>query len=100
MNTNSNITDVSVELDKLYGKVGTPERELFRREAYTYCMGQIIHDARKSEKVTQKELASRVGSSKSYISKIENGAVEPGVGTFYRIIHSLGLRIEIVKQVV
>jgi DNA-binding XRE family transcriptional regulator len=100
MKANSNITDISVELDKLYGRVGSPERESFRREAYAYCMGQIIHDARKSEKVTQKELASRVGSSKSYISKIENGAIEPGVGTFYRIINSLGLRIEIVKSVV
>ncbi|MGV8136109.1 MAG: helix-turn-helix domain-containing protein [Mangrovibacterium sp.] len=48
--------------------------------------------------VTQQELASRIGTSKSYISKIEKGLVEPGVGTFYRIMNSLGLRIEIVKQ--
>jgi DNA-binding XRE family transcriptional regulator len=98
MKANNNITDISLELDNLYGKVGTPEREAFRREAYAYLMGQIIHDARKSEKVTQQELASRIGTSKSYISKIEKGLVEPGVGTFYRIMTSLGLRIEIVKQ--
>jgi hypothetical protein len=29
-------------IDDLYGKVGTPEREEFRREAYAYCMGQVI----------------------------------------------------------
>ena len=57
-------------MDALYGKDGTPEREQFRREAYSYYMGQILHDARKSEKITQKELAMRVGVDKSYISKI------------------------------
>jgi DNA-binding XRE family transcriptional regulator len=99
MKANSNITDVSLEMDNLYGKVGTPERDAFRREAYAYCMGQVIRDARKSEKITQGELANRIGADKAYVSKIEKGLVEPGVGTFYRIIEALGLRIDIVKPV-
>jgi len=86
-------------MDNLYGKEGTPEREAFRREAYAWYMGQLIYDARKNEKVTQQELASRIGLNKSYISKIENGSIEPGVGTFYRIIEALGLRVDIVKTV-
>jgi transcriptional regulator with XRE-family HTH domain len=86
-------------MDSLYGKVGTPERNEFRREAYAYCMGQIINDARKSEKITQAELAQRIGTDKAYISKVEKGIIEPGVGTFYRIIDALGLRVEIVKPV-
>jgi DNA-binding XRE family transcriptional regulator len=94
---NHQIADYDAVLDNEYGKVGTPERESFRREAYAWYMGQLLHDARKSEKVTQQELASRIGSSKSYISKIENGAIEPGVGTFYRIIEALGLRVDIVR---
>ena len=96
MNTNE-IRSISEEMDNLYGKVGTPEREAFRREAYAWYMSQILHDARKSEKITQQELASRIGLNKSYISKIENGSIEPGIGTFYRIIDALGLRIDIVK---
>ena len=99
MQVNNDIIDVSLEMDNLFGKVGTPERNAFRREAYAYCMGQIIHDARKNEKVTQNELAERIGTDKSYISKIEKGVVEPSVGTFYRIIDALGLRVEIVKPV-
>jgi transcriptional regulator with XRE-family HTH domain len=62
-------------------------------------MGQIIHDARKDEKVTQKELAARIGIDKSYLSKIEKGVIEPSIGTFYSIINALGLRMEITKQV-
>ena len=86
-------------MDAKYGKVGTPEREQFRKEAYNYCMGQIICDARRNEKITQKELATRIGVEKSYISKIENGNIDPGIGTFFRIIDALGLRIDIVKPV-
>jgi len=95
----SKIRSISEEMNNLYGKVGTPEREQFRREAYAYCMGQVILDARKSEKVTQTELAKRIGANKSYISRIENGDIEPSVGTFYRIMDSLGLRIEITKPI-
>jgi hypothetical protein len=39
MEAKNDITDISLELDNLYGKVGTPEREQFRREAYAYCNG-------------------------------------------------------------
>jgi transcriptional regulator with XRE-family HTH domain len=85
-------------MDQLYGKEGSPERENFKKEAYNYCMGQLIHEARKEEKVTQLELAKRIGVDKSYISRIEKGLIEPGVGTFYRIINALGLKIEISKQ--
>ena len=99
MQANSDIRDVSAELDALYGKVGTPERDQFRREAYAYYMGQILQDARKSEKVTQKELASRVGVDKSYISKIEKGIIEPGIAMFYRIVSELGFSLELNRRI-
>ncbi len=91
------IYDVDAWMDEQYGKVGSPEREEFRKEAYAYCVGQIIHDARKQEKMTQTELAQKIGTNKSYISKIENGTIEPGVGLFLRILDALGLRFDIVK---
>ena len=86
-------------MNEKFGQVGSEEREQFRRDAYAYCMGQVIYEARKNEKITQSELAARIGSSKSYISRIEKGLIEPSVGTFYRIMDALGLRIEIVKPV-
>lgn len=85
-------------MDVEFGAVGTPEREVFRREAYAYYMGQLICEARKKEKITQSELAHRIGSSKSYISKVENGSIECGIAIFYQIIQALGLRLELVKQ--
>ena len=83
-------------LDSLYGKEGTQERALFRKEAYSYYTGQIIEQARKEAKMTQTELAEKVGSSKSYISRVETGRTEPKVSTFYRIASALGRSVELV----
>ena len=99
MKTNPDLNSMDEVLDGLYGAVGTPERENFRREAYAYCVGQLIHDTRKQEKVTQEVLAKRVGTDKSYISKVEKGVIEPGASMFYRIIEALGMKIEIVKPI-
>ncbi len=93
------IYSVDAWLDEEYGAEGTAEREEFRREAYAYCVGQMIQDTRKQEKVTQKELAERVGTNKSYISKIENGVVEPSASLFLRIISALNMQFEIVKPI-
>lgn len=84
-------------LNEKYGKEGTPEREQFNKEAYAYCVGQIILDARKKERMTQAVLAQKVGTDKTYISRIEKGAVEPGVGLFFRIMNALGLKVEIAR---
>ena len=93
MSTKNNmLTDISAELDKEFGAPGTPEREKFDEEAYAFYTGQILLDARREAKVTQSELAKRINATKSYISRIESGAINPSVGTFYRIINALGLK--------
>ena len=86
-------------LDNLYGKEGSAERELFKKEAYSYYTGQIIEQARKEAKMTQSELAAKVGSNKSYISRIETGRTEPKVSTFYRIASALGRSVELTPAI-
>jgi len=56
-------------------------------------------DARKEAGMTQAELAERIHASKSYIFRIERGDLTPSVGTFYRIIAALGLRVDIVRPI-
>jgi DNA-binding XRE family transcriptional regulator len=98
MQTNNHkIEDYDLVLDAKYGKEGTPERAQFEQEAKAFYASQILLQARKEAKMTQSELAKRAGTTKSYISKIENGVIEPGVGLFFRLISSLGLRIDISK---
>ena len=98
METNNHqIVDYDAVLDAKFGKEGTPERAKAENEAYAFYTGQIIVEARKEAKMTQSELAKKVGTNKSYISKIEHGLIEPGVGLFLRIINALGLKFDIVK---
>lgn len=90
-----NYPTVNESLDLEYGKVGTASREKFTIQAHAYYTGQLIEDARKNAHLTQDELANRIGSNKSYISRIENGKTEPKVSTFYRIAAALGLSIDL-----
>jgi ribosome-binding protein aMBF1 (putative translation factor) len=98
MNTKENmIQDYDVVLDSLYGKEGTPERAQFEEKAYAFYTGTILRDARKEAKISQVELAERTQTTKSYISRIENGGIIPSVAVFYKMIAALGMEIKITK---
>ena len=76
MQTNNHkIVDYDLVLDAKFGKEGTPERIQAEEAAYSFYSGQILQKARKEAKVTQEELARRTNTTKSYISKIENGVI-------------------------
>ena len=92
---NNMLTDISAELEKEFGKQGTPERAMLDEEAYAFYTSQILLDARKNARLTQEELARRIGANKSYISRIEKGTTVPSVATFYRIVNALGLTVDL-----
>ena len=99
MHTNNHmITNISEQLEKEFGKHGTPERAKFDEEAYAFYTSQILLEVRKESRLTQGELAKRIGVDKSYISRIERGITVPSVATFYRIISALGRSVEIVPK--
>jgi DNA-binding XRE family transcriptional regulator len=96
MNTNNHlITNISEELAKEFGAHGTPERAKFDEEAYAFYTSQILLETRKEARLTQEELAKRIGADKSYISRIERGITVPSVATFYRIASALGRSVEL-----
>lgn len=98
MNTKeSMIQNYDAVLDARYGKEGSSERLKFEEDAYAYYTGLILRDARKEAKVSQAELARRTNTTKSYISRIENGVITPSVAVFYRMVAALGMSVAIVK---
>lgn len=100
METNNHqIVDYDMVLDAKFGKEGTLERTKAEDDAYAFYASQILLDARKEAKVTQAELASRIGVNKSYISRIEKGITVPSVATFYRIVNALGLTVSLTRAV-
>ena len=82
----NNITTFEQLLENKYGTRGTPEREVYEEAYESFKIGVMIEEARKKRNMTQEELALRSGTSKSYISRIENNASDIRLSTLMRII--------------
>ena len=76
--------------DKNYGKIGTTKRNELEAGYENFKIGALIHEARLEKGLTQEELAKKVGTTKSYISKIENNIKEVRLSTLQKIVE-LGL---------
>jgi HTH-type transcriptional regulator/antitoxin HipB len=77
-------------LDVKYGKQGEQSRDVWEQEYEAFKIGVIIHELRKKKNLTQQQLADKCGTTKSYISRIENDASDIRLSTLMRII-KLGL---------
>ena len=80
------LTSFDDHLDQQYGKKGSPTRDKFEQEFEAFKIGVLIQEARKKKHLTQEELANRVGTTKNYISRIENDASDIRLSTLMRII--------------
>lgn len=83
-------------LDIKYGKIGTEKRDEFEEKAQYFVISEMLKDARKEAHLTQEQLAEKVGTKKSYISRLENGKCDIQLSTLYRIFEfGLGKRINL-----
>jgi HTH-type transcriptional regulator/antitoxin HipB len=83
-------------LDIKYGKVGTPKRDKFEEKAQYFIISAMLKEARREAHLTQEQLAQKVGTKKSYISRLENGKCDIQLSTLYRIFEDgLGKRISL-----
>lgn len=83
-------------LDVEYGKVGTPERSTFEEESLQFVISEMIRHARKEAHLTQQALAEKIGTKKSYISKIESGRSDINITTLVRIVEDgLGRKLQL-----
>ncbi len=87
------IYDVDAWIDEGIGAPGTEQRKKAEELAIAEFNAQLLLDARKEAKVTQAELAKRVGVDKAYISRVERGMTIPSITTFSRIAAALGFTV-------
>lgn len=85
---NSDLTTLNQFKDKNYGKRGTLKRENLETGYESFKIGALIQNARIEKSMTQEELAQKVGTTKSYISKIENNLKEVRISTLQKIIET------------
>ena len=83
-------------LELKYGKIGTGKRDVFEEKAQYFVISELLKEARKEANMTQEQLAIKVGSKKSYISRLENGKCDIQLSTLYKIFEfGLGKRVNI-----
>lgn len=83
---NKNLTTLEEFKEKNYGKIGTKERDELETGYENFKIGALIQDTRLEMGMTQEQLAQKVGTSKSYISKIENNIKEARISTLQKIV--------------
>jgi ribosome-binding protein aMBF1 (putative translation factor) len=86
----NNTKTLSEFKDKHYGKTGTEKRDELEAGYEQFKLGALIHEARLEKGMTQEQLAIKCGTTKSYISRIENNVKEVRLSTLQKIVE-LGL---------
>ena len=80
------------QLDEDYGKPGTQKRDEFHVEALSWYYGQLLRDRRRELKMTQREVAEKLGREQSYIARVERGKADIQLSSFFRIAAILGIQ--------
>ena len=92
----NNLISLDQYIEQQYGKRGTSKRENFENGYENFKVGFMLQQARLEKGLTQEELAVKAGTSKSYISKIENNVKEVRISTLQKIIEAgLGGQLEL-----
>jgi DNA-binding XRE family transcriptional regulator len=83
-------------LDK-YRKKGIALRKDLRVVKDPLCAktGKLVRDTRKSQGLSQKDLAKRLGISQQVISRVEKGRENVSLATLANITRALGVKVEI-----
>ncbi len=83
-------------LDQKYGELGSAKRTAFEGKAMIFSVSEMLKNARKEAGLTQEQLALKVGTQKTYISRIENGKSDIQLSTLYKVFEEgLGKRVTI-----
>jgi len=93
-NNISSATNFTELIEAKYGEIGSSERNKFEEGAQKFFISEMLKSARKEAKLTQSELAERIGTKKSYISKVENGKGNITIETLIKIFET-GLKRKI-----
>ena len=93
---NKNLSAFTSHLDKQYGKKGSGKRDAYEQEFEAFRLGVLIQEMREKRNMTQEQLAAKCGTTKSYISRIENNASDIRLSTLMRIVEKgLGGRLKL-----
>ena len=89
----SKLSTANDMLDAKYGKFGTESRAEFDAKALAWYYGNLIRDRRQELKLTQREVAEKIGREQTYIARVEKGKTDLQLSSFFRIATVLGIQL-------
>lgn len=89
------LTPITDYIAEDYGEEGTPSRVEFDSKVDAFILGERLKAERLKAGFTQEQLAERIGTRKSYISRVENGRADIQVSTLFKIFNGLGRRLSL-----
>ena len=79
-------------LDEKYGVHCTNTRNEFDEQSIAWFYGNMLKERRKELKMTQREVAEKIGREQSYIARVERGKADIQLSSFFRIAAILGIQ--------
>ena len=92
------LTSIDELTDKIVGKHGTEERDIFEYDLQMDIIGTIIREARQKRNMTQGDLGKLLGVQKAQISKLENNTKDFRIGTIMRALKALGAKVTLTVE--
>ncbi len=87
---------IGEHFDQKYGQPGSATRLAFEERAEAYMIAEMIKEARKQAHMTQKELADKLSTKRSYISRVESASSDIRLSTLRKIVEEgLGGKLRI-----
>jgi len=89
------LTPIEDLISEDFGAVGTPEREQFEMACDAFIIGEQLKDERLRAGLTQEQLAEKVGTKKSFISRVERGHADIQISTLVKLFQGLGRQVSV-----
>ena len=90
-----NLTPIEDIISEDFGEVGTPERDEFELECDAFIIGEQLKEKRIKAGLTQEQLADKVGTKKSFVSRVERGHSDIQLSTLVKLFQGLGHNVRL-----
>lgn len=89
------LTPIEALITEDFGEVGTPERDQFEMECDAFIIGKQLKEERLKAGLTQEQLADKIGTKKSFISRVERGRTDIQLSTLVKLFRGLGRQVSV-----
>lgn len=89
------LTPIEELITEDFGAPGTQERDQFEMECDAFVIGERLKAERHKSGLTQEQLAEKIGTKKSFISRVERGHTDIQLSTLVKLFRGLGCQVRV-----